>query len=167
MKIAIIYKSLTGNTKQLALAIKDVVEEEVVYVGEPKEGIDADLYFIGSWTDKGTCEETIAEYLQTMENKKIAYFGTAGFGGSEEYYQSIFSRVKTNVKENNEVLGFFLCQGKMPEGVKKRYFMMLKDDPENKRLQASLANYEKALTHPDATDVQNIQKWVESLIEEI
>lgn len=167
MEIAIIYKSLTGNTEKLALALKDVVENEVVYFGEPKEGIDADLYFIGSWTDKGTCEETIAKYLHTLEHKKIAYFGTAGFGGSEEYYQSIFSRVNTNIKENNEVLGFFICQGKMPEGVKKRYLTMLKDDPENKRLQASLDNYEKALTHPDAMDIQKIQKWVESLIKEI
>ena len=86
MKIAIIYKSLTGNTKMLADKIQEKVsKEDIIYVGEPKDNIDADLYFIGSWTDKGMCSKEIAEFLKKLENKKIAYFGTAGFGGDIKF----------------------------------------------------------------------------------
>lgn len=38
-KIAIIYKSLTGNTRQVAEAIRmQLGGEEIVYFGEPKPG---------------------------------------------------------------------------------------------------------------------------------
>lgn len=77
-KIAIIYKSLTGNTRQVAEAIRDALGgEEIVYFGEPKPDIVADLYFVGSWTDKGSCDGTVGEYLKQLEGKKLAVFGTA------------------------------------------------------------------------------------------
>ena len=69
-KIAIIYKSLTGNTRQVAEAIRDALGgEEIVYFGEPKPDIVADLYFVGSWTDKGSCDGTVGEsYIRDMEH---------------------------------------------------------------------------------------------------
>lgn len=74
-KIAIIYKSLTGNTRQVAEAIRDALGgEEIVYFGEPKPDIVADLYFVGSWTDKGSCDGTVGEYLKQHEGKKLAGF---------------------------------------------------------------------------------------------
>ena len=45
-KIAIIYKSLTGNTRQVAEAIRDALGgEEIVYFGEPKPDIVAGVFF--------------------------------------------------------------------------------------------------------------------------
>ena len=83
MKIAIIYDSITGNTKKIAEEIKKEIDESnLVYFGEPEKEIEADLYIVGSWTDKGMCSKKITEFLKKKKNKKIAYFGTAGFGGS-------------------------------------------------------------------------------------
>ena len=49
MKIAIMYKSVTGNTKKIAEQIKNTLkDEEIVYYGDPNAEIDADIYFIGS-----------------------------------------------------------------------------------------------------------------------
>ena len=84
MKVAIIYSSITGNTKLLAETIKSEIKEE----------IDADIYFIGSWTNKGDASNDIINFLKKLKNKKIAYFGTAGYGGSTTYYDTLFSRVK-------------------------------------------------------------------------
>ena len=73
MKIAIVYKSITGNTKLLAEAIKEEIpKNQLVYFGEPKANIQADLYIIGSWTDKGMCATEIAEFMQniTYRNKE-------------------------------------------------------------------------------------------------
>ena len=49
MKVAIIYSSITGNTKLLAETIKNEINKDIVYFGRPiDKKIDADIYFIGS-----------------------------------------------------------------------------------------------------------------------
>ena len=165
MKIAIIYKSVTGNTKLLAEEIQKNLNNEVIYIGAPQEDIDADLYFIGSWTFKGECVKEIADYLKTIHNKKIAYFGTCGFGGSLSYYETIFKKVESNIDESNELLGYFICQGKMPLTVKQKYIEMIKANPEDKNLQVSIKNFDEALNHPDESDLRELKKWLESIIQ--
>ena len=87
MKISIIYDSATGNTKKLA--------DEISRMFEEKTNIEySDIVFIGSWTDKGSPTLRIQEELKKLKNKKIFYFGTCGFGGSEEYFNLLFERVK-------------------------------------------------------------------------
>ena len=164
MKIAIIYKSLTGNTSLLAEEIYKVLKENVVYFGEPKEGILADFYFIGSWTDKGMCCSEIADFIKTLSDKKIAFFGTAGFGGSDEYYHTLFQRVKEIYPAADNIREYFYCQGKMPMNVRSRYVAMLQEHPEDKHLQVSIENFDKALNHPDAEDLQNVSKWAAEVI---
>lgn len=166
MKIAIIYDSITGNTKKIAEAIKEASSEEnEVIFGDMDTNVnEAELIFIGSWTDKGNCSEKVKEKLKTLNNKKIAIFGTAGFGGSEEYFNSLYQRVKQCIPETNEILGYFYCQGKMPLTVKDRYIQLLTEHPDDKKLQVSLENFEKALSHPDNKDVENAKKFAREMI---
>lgn len=164
MKTAIIYKSVTGNTKAIAEAVKSVLAEEVVYFGEPKENIEADLYVVGSWTDKGMCCKEIAEFLKTLEDKKIAYFGTAGFGGSKEYYDALFERVKAIVPESNELTESFYCQGKMPMRVRERYVSMMTEHPEDQQLKVSVKNFDEALSHPNQEDFDAVKEWVRKIV---
>lgn len=163
-KIAIIYKSVTGNTKLIAEAMREECKDDVVYCGEPQENIDADLYIVGSWTDKGTCAKEIGEFLQSLENKKIAYFGTAGFGGSPEYYESLYERAAKMVSDSNQMLGHFFCQGKMPMSVRNRYVQLLQENPEDRKMQVSVQNFDKALSHPDEKDIADARKWIAGLI---
>ena len=63
MKIAIVYKSITGNTEKIALTIKESLDDyDIVYFGGPKDNIETDLYIIGSWTNKGDCDLSIANF---------------------------------------------------------------------------------------------------------
>ena len=165
MKIAIVYKSITGNTKLLAEAIKEEIpKNQLVYFGEPKANIQADLYIIGSWTDKGMCATEIAEFMKNIKNAKVAYFGTAGFGGSEEYYEKLFERIKTNINDSNKILGKFFCQGKMPMQIRDRYVDLIKEHPDDKRLKVSVENFDKALTHPDKKDKKKEKKWIKEIL---
>lgn len=160
MKVAIIYKSLTGNTKQIADEIASVIEDaQLVYIGEPTEGIDADIYFVGSWIDKGNCTKEIAEYLSGAEAKKIALFATAGFGGSIEYYNTLAERIKSQIPVSNQIVGQFFCQGKMPVSVRERYVAMMQANPEDKNLEVSIRNFDEALTHPDEADREAVKRW--------
>lgn len=72
MKYAICYSSRTGNTGKLAEAIRQTLPTlDCVYCGAPHVAANsADVIFAGFWTDKGTCDSQMGEFLQTLENKK-------------------------------------------------------------------------------------------------
>lgn len=166
MNIAIIYSSITGNTKLVAETIKEELKNEnIVYFGKTIEEIPvADIYIIGSWTNKGNASEDILEFVKKIKNKKIAYFGTAGYGGSEEYYKLLFDRVKNNIDSTNQILGYFFCQGKMPMQVRERYVKMITENPEDTKLKVNIQNFDEALSHPNAKDLNNVKFWIKSII---
>ena len=99
MKIAIVYASETGNTAQIAQAIREGCQgHEIVAFGPlPRDVGEAELIFVGSWTDKGTCAPAVKEFLQGLHGKRVALFGTAGFGLSEMYFASLSDRFRAEV----------------------------------------------------------------------
>ena len=165
MKIAIVYKSLTGNTRLVAEAMgKALKSEHEVCVCEPAEDIKADLYVVGTWIDKGSCTKEIAEFLGKLEGCRVALFATAGFGGSQDYYNALAERIKAQVPSSNEILGQFFCQGKMPMSVRDRYVAMLQANPEDKNMEVNVKNFDEALSHPDEADLDNAAAWARSLV---
>ena len=80
------------------------------------------------------------EQAEKIHGKKVFIFGTCGFGGSEEYYGKLFERAAGLLDESDEIIGHYYCQGKMPMSVKERYVAMLREHPEDKRMQVSLQN---------------------------
>ena len=83
-------------------------------------------------------------------------FGTAGFGGSAEYFEQIAHRVETLLPAGVTVLGHHLCQGRMPMTVRQRYAAM-EDSPRRTQM---LENFDAALSHPDAEDLRQLQNAV-------
>lgn len=160
MKYAIVFSSPTGNTKILAEAIKQNITGDCCYFGEAQEApLEADYLFVGFWTDKGQCDESIQQYLHKLQNQKIFLFGTAGFGGSQEYFQSILKRVQNHIPQNNQLIGQFMCQGKMPMSVRHRYEEMAKDNPE--RFLPMIQNFDLALEHPNQQDIENLKQHIQ------
>lgn len=96
MKYAIVFSSRTGNTKQLAEAVSSVLPQaDLCFFGSPsQEALQAERLFIGFWTDKGRCNQEITDFLKTLKGKEVFLFGTAGFGGSQEYFDKILSAVQ-------------------------------------------------------------------------
>ena len=85
MSYAIVYSSRTGNTALLAKAVQETLPQaDCVYCGAPApEALAADTLYVGFWTDKGTCDQAVADFLRQLTGQKVFLFGTAGFGGSE------------------------------------------------------------------------------------
>ena len=158
MSYAIVYSSRTGNTAQLAQAIKEAFpQEDCLYFGQPDaKALAAQTIYVGFWTDKGTCDEPTAEFLKTLTNQKVFLFGTAGFGGSSAYFEQILDRVQQNLGQEVEVIGRYMCQGKMPQAVRDRYASM-EDSP---RRTSMLENFDKALSHPDEQDLKQLKEKV-------
>ena len=96
-RYSIIYSSKTGNTKKLAEKIREVLpEENCDYFGtEGAKALSSDILYIGFWTDIGNADPATLELLKSLKNKKIFLFGTAGFGGSEAYFQQVLGKGRT------------------------------------------------------------------------
>ena len=158
MSYAIVYSSHTGNTALLAQTIRDTLpQENCVYFGVPDpSALTAETVYVGFWTDKGTCDTSIAQFLQSLTNQKVFLFGTAGFGGAAAYFEQILNRVKENLGDSTELIGTYMCQGKMPQPVRTRYKQM-EDGP---RRTAMLENFDQALSHPNAEDLANLRAAV-------
>ena len=151
----VVYNSLTGNTKLLADTIREVL---------PCDNDNNDTVFVGFWTDKGNADSKTIEYLKLLRNKKIFLFGTCGFGGSEAYYNKILTNVKDNIDNSNEIIGEYMCQGKMPQSVRERYVKMKESNNCPPNIDALIDNFDKALSHPNDIDLDNLSKCVEKAL---
>ena len=170
MNIALITNSKSGNTAQLARALREafaVSDVQLVCDVELPDAPDtarledaagqallADAVCVGFWCDKGSCTEGVAKLLERMDGKRVFLFGTCGFGGSQEYFDQIIGRVQEHLPQTAELVGAFMCQGKMGPDVRARYEAMLARDPTDARTQALIDNFDLALAHPDAEDLK-------------
>lgn len=155
MSYAIVYSSPTGNTAMLAQTVREALPQaECCYFGEPDDqALSAKRIYVGFWTDKGTCDEQTARFLERLTDQQVFLFGTAGFGGAAAYFDQILGRVKEKLGPEVKVIGTYMCQGKMPPAVRRRYEAM-EDSP---RRTAMLENFDKAVSHPDAQDLAQLK----------
>ena len=160
---SVVYSSKTGNTARLAERLREILPHSgLAYFGPPeKEAADAEVLFVGFWTDKGDCDETISAFLEHLRGRRVFLFGTAGFGGSADYFEAILSRVRAHLDESNTVIGAYMCQGRMPEAVRRRYEAMQAQEPE--KVRGLLKNFDRALSHPDAGDLRRLEQAAESI----
>ena len=164
MSYAIVYSSKTGNTKILADTLHDCLPQEGCdYFGVPDPAaMEADTLYVGFWTDKGNADESTSDFLKQLRGKQVFLFGTAGFGGSEEYFNKILKAVQKDLHSSNTVIGSFMCQGKMGAGVRRRYEAMREQGVPAEKVDALLANFDTALTHPDDGDILALRDVLES-----
>ena len=183
---SIVFSSRTGNTAELAKAVREALPEGTCeYFGSVNGdgGFDGRGYagagcgrtssaipasetlFVGFWTNQGVADQAAQKLLGQLRNRKIFLFGTAGFGGSEAYFQAILDKTKAFIDDSNTVIGTYMCQGKMPLSVRERY-MKMKEQPDHMpNIDAMIENFDKALSHPDADDLVKLANLVSEAIE--
>ena len=162
MSYAIVFSSKTGNTRLLAETLRAALpQEECSYFGAPAPAaLEADTLYVGFWTDRGTADAAAADFLKQLHGKRVFLFGTAGFGGSEEYFGKILNAVQRSLDKSNTVFGSYMCQGKMPMSVRQRYEDMKQQPNHLPNLDALIENFDRALTHPDAEDLERLKQAV-------
>lgn len=161
-RYSVVFSSSTGNTKLLADAIGEALpKENRDYFGEiTPEVPESEMLYVGFWTDRGNADKTALEFLQRLKNKKVFLFGTAGFGGSEDYFKKILANAESALDGSNTVAGEFMCQGKMPQAVRERYMSMKAQPNPPANLDMLIENFDRALSHPDAEDLERLKKTV-------
>lgn len=168
MKIAIVYDSVTGNTKMLVDAIYEKCEkfDACVYKEYNDEILRADLIFVGSWTDKGSPSDKMKLVYEKIKNKKIFVFGTCGFGGSDEYYRRLFDNTLKYIDSSNTVVDYYFCPGKLPVFIKNKYEKMLEESPNDKRILNMIDNYNNVLDRPNFNDLEKLKEKVGKVVNE-
>lgn len=163
---SIVYSSRTGNTKKLAATIYKVLPlDNCLYYGTVDNVKDklSKMIYIGFWTEKGNADSLTIEFLKKLKNKKIFLFGTAGYGGSKDYFRNIINNVKKNIDSSNTLIGAFMCQGKMPLAVKERYENMAKQNNSSVDIDKLIRNFDAALSHPDEEDLERLKATLKNL----
>ena len=167
MKYAILYDSHSGNTAKVAQEIRRALPAEdclcfystIEHLKHPEVAADADLIFYGFWTNSGSCSETSQKVLADLPNTRIALFGTAGFGMSEEYFKNIIDRVMTFLPAGAQMPGSYMCAGKMPTSVEDQYKPLLNDPFMKDRAEMMLKNFKMVAGHPNKADLEAVANF--------
>lgn len=163
MSSIVIYASSTGNTKKVAAEIFAAIpdsEKDMQDIIQWNHQLTADTYFVGFWTNRGSCPLEIINLLSELHGKRVALFGTCGLGRDEKYYRSIEQNVRVWIADDNEYLGCYLCQGKMPMSVRSRYESM-RTGENAARVDYMIHNFDEALLHPDENDLAEARAFAE------
>ena len=131
MSYAIVFSSKTGNTALLAQTLQEQLPQaDCCYFGAP---------------------DTAALAADTLY---------VGFGGSAPYFEKILAATRKALDGSNTVIGSFMCQGKMPVSVRQRYEAMKAKPLHIPNLDTLIENFDKALSHPDAADLEQLKQAV-------
>lgn len=169
MKAVIIYDSITGNTYKLAKCIYEELKnmDVKVYREYSDDILDADIVFVGSYTKNMNPSEKIKKIYKKITDKKIFIFGTCGYGYGEDYYSSILQNTASYIPGSNEVVDYFFCLGKMPYINRVTYEAKLKKNPRDDKSKKMIDIFDKALKHPDFSDLIDLQIKVKMALNEL
>lgn len=159
MACAIVVDSKTGNTRKLADALAAELGGVVCAVGSPEAGaaVDAaDTVLFGFWCDKGGCSEESAAALAALEGKRVFLFGTAGFGGSPEYFDRVLGNVRKHLPASAQLIGEIMCQGRIDPAARSKWEAAAQANPADPRATMMLKTFDAAEKHPSEQDLTRV-----------
>lgn len=165
MKYKVLFYSQTGNTEKIAKAIFEALpgeDKDIRRLEETQKGSNAEIYFIGFPVHMGTCNMEMMDFLGGLQNTKIALFATCGKGDTPEYYKQIENQTAVWIPDENEYLGMFLCQGKMPITIRHKYESM-QGSGSDEQIQKMLRNFDKAFLRPDVNDIKAAKEFAKEI----
>ncbi len=139
-KWAVIYSSVTGNTKQIAEAIAAQAE-------------DADLL--------GRPDPLTLKLLARVHDTNVLFFQTHGTSPTSEHAITSFARAGYQLGEGCEILGTFGCRGKINPVMLEKRKNSGPDDPHGGPKSAE--RWKLAASHPDADDIAAAGAFVEQM----
>ena len=94
-KWAVIYSSVTGNTKKIAEAMAEAVGKDcdVFRVQEAPEDVsDYDVVLLGYWLRLGAPDPLMLKYLPKVHGTRVCFFQTHGTDPTSEHAVTSFAR---------------------------------------------------------------------------
>lgn len=120
MKVQIVYSSLTGCTKRVAEAIFNGIDVEEKTIHNLKDGapiLDGDIILLGYWGISGNPNDDMKAFLKTVKGKAVGIFCTLGYYADSAHARQTVESGLNLVKDNNEVIGAFVCNGAVAQNL--------------------------------------------------
>lgn len=159
MKSLVVYSSRTGNTEKVARAVYEALPEpkEIYSAKDAPDPSGYDFLALGYWVDKGTANAGARKYMEKVKGKKIGLFGTLGAYPDSDHAKQCREKARELVKDN-EILGDFICQGKVDPDLVKMMAEKMKDDPHHSMTPERKARIKEAEKHPDEKDLADARR---------
>ncbi|HIZ89505.1 MAG TPA: heme utilization cystosolic carrier protein HutX [Candidatus Mucispirillum faecigallinarum] len=169
-KSLVVYSSLTGNTKKVAEAVQSVIPNcDIFPVENAPENLD-DYYFVsvGYWVDRGLPDAKSKKFIKSLKNMNVALFGTLGAYPDSPHALGCIRDSEAMLKKegsNNNVLGSFLCLGKIdPKLIDYMGKFMGDTHPVTPERKERLL---QAQTHPDENDLEQVKSVFKNFAERL
>ena len=155
MKTLIVYSSLTGNTRKVAEAVKEVFgdEADILPVEEKPSADGYDLVAVGFWVDRGTADKKAHEYITGLRAKKVALFATLGAYPDSDHARQSMANARSLLDDSNQFIGSFICQGKIDPRLAEQFKNLPEGHPHAMTPERA-ARYREAAKHPDKADLE-------------
>lgn len=159
-KWAVIYSSVTGNTRMIAEAIAAEAEQADIFrVQDAPADLSAyDVVALGYWLRLGQPDPLMLKYMAGVTGSRVVLFQTHGAEPDSEHAITSFARAGYNLGEGCEILGTFGCQGKINPAMLEKRKNAAPDDPHGGP--AAMARWKKAAQHPDEQDIAKAKALV-------
>ena len=166
MKSLIVYSSRTGNTQSVAEAIAGVIPDPctISSVEEAPDVSEYDFLAIGYWVDKGMPDQKAKKFMEGVKGKKVGLFGTLGAYPDSDHANDCRKKAE-ELMEGNEILGHFLCQGRIDPKVLEMMAKMASD--QHPMTEERKARIEEAKKHPNQKDFEEARALFSAIIQEI
>lgn len=153
-KWLVIYSSVTGNTKCVAEAMAEKMQDADVFSVDkvPEDFSMYEVVVIGYWLRRGTPDERTQAFLPTIHDKAVALFETHGAQPYSEHTITAFARAAYLLGEGCNILGTFACQGKINPALIAMRKRGGADDP-HANTEENAARWALAAGHPNEVDL--------------
>jgi flavodoxin len=160
MKVLVAYYSDTGNTKKVADAIYDAInesEKEICLAQEASNLSDYDLIFCGFPVHSMGLPAKMEAFVKELpEGKKVAFFATHGsLRGGELAITAFYAALA--LSKNLKVMGTFGCRGVVKQGIIDA--LLKKVEHRGWALEA-----QSAMGHPDKADLEDAKAFAGAMM---
>jgi flavodoxin len=158
-KILVTYVSWTGNTKQVAEAIFEVMQGDKTLrpADETRDLNQYDIIFVGFPVHSHSVPYKIEKLLKKIPTgKKIALFSTHGSLTGSRLSREALEHASI-LAAKSKILGTFSCRGK----VSLQAMEVLSKSPEHKTWVEMAAS---AQTHPDKNDLEEARSFAKRIM---
>lgn len=162
MKILVTYFSKTGNTRKVAEAIYQALDEpdkEIKPMQEAESVDDYSLIFCGFPVHSHSVPVPAQTFLKKIPPRtKVALFSTHGSTKEGQMPKEAINNAIGIVKGG--ILGFYTCRGEVEEGIIER----LMKEPQNR---AWAVEAMSAKSHPDSADLEDARFFAMSIMKKV
>ncbi len=122
-----------------------------------------ELIVLGGWIDKGLLNKPVMDFIERVENKKVAFFFTLGAYPTSTHAYDCINNIKAKLEENNnEIISHYHCQGP----IDPKLIEWMKNLPEGHGHavdQDRINRWEDAKNHPNEEDFNAARNFVSGI----